>query len=1103
MKRRILVSFMALLVLSLVTGALSSVSAQTSKGTVTGLVTDQNGAVVPGAEIELKNAATNQVRTTATNDSGLYRLDAVDLAVYDLTIRHKGFKTLTNTGIEIQANRIANIDVKLEVGTTEETVNVNAASGDLLQTSDPVRGGNFSTTQVRDLPSTNLNPYDLGRLLPGVATATGGSQFGNASQFSVNGQRPRGNNYLIDGTENNDISVTGPANQINNEDAVAEVSLQTGLFSAEFGRAGGGVFNLITKSGNNQFHGTMRWLILSQWFNALSTNDHNAGRTKPGVFTENIFGGTIGGPLPLPRFGEGGRALSSGKDRTFFFFGLQYDRFRSTTVFGGSGFRVPTQNGVNQLLAMFPAGTNPRVDLYLTAIGAARGQNTLQTIALGTGSNGLGAVVNRGTVETGLVQISAPSLSNDRQWVLRIDHKINDKHQLAFRYIDDNNINPASAMNSPFFTRDFVGFSRNFLVTHTWVVSPSLTNELRVSPYGLINFNFPISPTDPALAFTLPNIGITNLSAVGIATNIPQFRIAKNYLVQDTMTKTYGTHTFRFGVEFLKQVAQQHPPFNERGSFGFANGGGFTALANFIDNFSGANGNANINIGQPIYHPNLFRQSYFFQDTWKATQDLTLTLGTRYENFGQPANSAFRFPAFAGFDPAQFLVPNKVKPDNNNFGPILGLAYAPRGARGPMRWLFGENKGVIRMGYQVTYDTFFNNLLSNIAADAPNNFSVTTTGAATNRGTANFFPGAIPTVAPTLTTANSTQTSVFNPNVRNPYTQRWSVGLQRELPGRFIVDASYVGSAGRKLFVSEDLNPIVNPSTGARLFPNFGIRRYRSSGANSNYHSMQLRVDKRLSRGFQINTSYTWSHLLDQISEVFATDQTNSSLASVPPAQGPGLKMDYANSDYDRRHRVAINYIWEIPGPREGWLSQIAGGWRVAGITVIQSGAPFTLINGLDRNGDGQTGPDRPDIGNASKPHNTRGVIDTLCASGLRSPELSATAGSGCVTRNDVFAVQVATNTGTSLIMPGLATIGRNTEHAQRTMNFDMSFFKAFRISESVRLEARLDAFNVFNHKQFTAIPAASLNSGAGSFYNFAQTNGGNRNMRAGLKLTF
>ncbi len=212
---------------------------QTSKGTVTGLVTDPNGAVVAGAEVELKNPATNQNRTTTTNDSGLYRFDAVDLAVYDLTIRAKGFRTLTNTGLEVQANRIATLDIKLEIGSTEATVNINATAGELLQTSDPVRGGNFTPKQVQELPISTLNPYDLGRLLPGVATATGGAQFGNASQFSVNGQRPRGNNYLIDGTENNDISVTGPANQINNEDAVAEVSLQTGLFSAEFGSANG------------------------------------------------------------------------------------------------------------------------------------------------------------------------------------------------------------------------------------------------------------------------------------------------------------------------------------------------------------------------------------------------------------------------------------------------------------------------------------------------------------------------------------------------------------------------------------------------------------------------------------------------------------------------------------------------------------------------------------------------------------------------------------------------------------------------------------------------------------------------------------------------
>ncbi|PYT04483.1 MAG: hypothetical protein DMF65_01985 [Acidobacteria bacterium] len=491
--RPTLVLLSAALLLMLACGA--TAFAQTSRGTINGIVKDPAGAVVSGASVEIVNKATNQKRSTTTNEDGLYRLDAVDLGDYDLTIRATGFKTVTNTGIQVQANHITTIDAQLEVGTTEVVIDVTSAPSEILQKDEPVRGGNFSTTQVQNLPTSTLDPYDLGRLLPGVTTATGGAQFGNAAQFSINGQRPRGNNYLIDGTENNDISVTGPANQINNEDAIQEVSVQTGLFSAEFGRAGGGVFNIITKSGGNDFHGTMRWLILSERFDALTNGNRLNGLTRPAVYTENVAGGTIGGPLPLPHFGEGGPVVKSGKDRTFFFFALQFDRFRSTANFGA--FRVPTENGVAQLRALFPAGTNPRVDLYLNAIGSARGRTSLNTIALGTGPNGAGANVARGSIETGLVGISAPSLSNDRQWIFRVDHKVNDHHQLAFRYTDDNQIFPATAMNSPFFTRDFSGKSRNFLVTHTWVVNSNVTNELRVSPYGLIDFHFPISPGDP------------------------------------------------------------------------------------------------------------------------------------------------------------------------------------------------------------------------------------------------------------------------------------------------------------------------------------------------------------------------------------------------------------------------------------------------------------------------------------------------------------------------------------------------------------------------------------------------------------------------------
>jgi outer membrane receptor protein involved in Fe transport len=1065
----------------------AAADAQTSRGTVSGTITDPNGAVIEGAAVDLVNKATNTKRSATTNSSGFYRFDAVDPGTYDIVISQQGFKKVTIPAVQVSANLTSERSLQLEIGSESVVVEVTSGATDVLQTTEPVKGGNFTTRQIQNLPSANLNPYDFARLLPGVVTATGGAQFGNASQFSINGSRPRGNNYLIDGTENNDISVTGPAAQINNEDAVAEVSVQTGLFSAEFGRAGGGVFNLITKSGTNEFHGSLRWLNLNQAFNAYSNTDGLNNLQKKGVFTENVFGGTIGGPLPLPNFGEGGKIVHSGKDRTFFFFGLQYDRFRSTTNFGP--FRVPTQNGFNTLRALFPAGSNPRVDLYLAAIGNARGTTTLQTIDLGTGPNGAGVTVARGLVETGNTTIGAAAFSNDRQWVLRVDHRINSNHQLSFRYTDDIFVQPRAAMNSPGFTRDFRGPTRNFLATHTWVINSSWTNELRISPYGLIDFDFPISPDAPALAFTLPAITIANLSQIGINTNIPQGRRAKNYLVQDTMTWVTGKHTFRYGFEVLKQTAFQRQPFNSRGSFGITTGGGFTGLANFIDNFSGPSGSANKNIGEPGYRPNLLRHSYFFQDTWRTTQDLTLTLGLRYENFGQPANNAFQFPAFAGTDPALFLVPNKVKVDNNNFGPIFGFAYSPAAKGGIGGFLFGEKKSSIRGGYQISYDTFFNNMLSNIAADSPNRPSVTLAGSASGRGTANWFPDAL-NFTFTPGPLNS-QTSVFDPNIRNPYLQRFSLGIQRELPGGFFLDTSYVGSVGRKLFVTETINA---NAAAARRYPQLGLRRIRTSGANSEYHSGQLRVDKRLAKGFTMTASYTWSKLMDQVSEIFATDTSASSLAVVFPYLG-GLKLDRAPSDYDREHRLVLSYLWSIPGPKSGFLGHVLGGWQVTGITTFQSGAPFTLVNGLDRNGDGDN-VDRPNVGNPNAPRNSRGVIVPVatCASGLRNPETAT-----CVTRNDVFVYQVAANTG----FPDSSMIGRNTERSNWVNNSDMSFFKIFPITETWKIQYRVDTYNTFNHPQYTGVPARSMASAAGAYYNFLQNGAGGRTMRMSLKIMF
>jgi hypothetical protein len=1076
MKSRISKALAFLIATSMLLVTSAPAVAQTSRGTVTGLVSDPRGAVIQGATVELRNIETNQTRSTTTNDEGIYRFDAVDLGTYDLKIMAQGFRAYTARGIVIQANRIATFDAQMETGGTEVVVEVNAGSEEILQKSDAVRGGNFDRREITKLPLGALNPYEIGRLLPGVILPSGTTNFGNSasSGFSINGSRPRGNNYLLDGTENNDISVTGPAVTPNIEDAVAEVSIQTGLFSAEFGRAGGGVFNQITRSGTNEFHGTARELFLSQALNATTNGNRLSGLTKPPVFTENIFGGTFGGPII--------------KEKTFFFGAAQWDRFRSTSNF--TGFIVPTAAGLARLRQLFPAGANPRVDLFLSAFNGLVGITNPTLVALGRAP---GSTIDRGAIEFGGVGVSAARVSNGRQFIGRVDHTINEDNRLSFRYIFDDSIDTPSNISNPGFIQDFNGRSQNLLATHTWVINSRTTNELRFS-FGRINFNFPISPKSVEEAFTLPKVNIQGVTGFGIETNIPQFRMADNYLFQETMSKVYKTHTFRFGGEYLRQIAQQRPPFVDRGVFNFVASGGFSGFANYIDNFSGFRATANKNFGDPVYRPNLDRTSLFIQDTWKINQDLTLTLGVRYENFGQPANNAFRFPAI-NLDPARFLEPNKVDRDNNNFGPVFGFAWTPRFESGPAGLLFGVEKTVIRGGYQVSYDTFFNNLLSNIAADSPNSLSTTFTdpsagSAASSRGSANFFPGSLPSVARTPVATDS-QTSLFNPHLRNPYTQRFSLGFQRQLSWRMLMDLSYVGSLGRKLFVSEDVNPLIAP--GIRRFPALGIRRMRTNGANSVYNALQLRVDKAFSQGFQIQTGYTFSKNIDNISEVFATSNSGSSLASVPVFQG-GLEIDRALSDFHRKHVFTVGYIWELPGPKTGLLGQIIGGWQVAGTAVFQSGAPYTLLNGADRNGDGVNGLDRPDIGNPNAPRNTRAIIvaTTTCSTGFRNPDSLA-----CVTPNDVYVVQ-------GVGFPTARTIGRNTERSKAVNTFNTSLFKLFTMTERFRLEYRIETFNTFNHQQFTGVPG---NSVVGSLVNryqrFELLNGGGRTMRMGLKLIF
>lgn len=1067
-----------------------SAYAQTSRGTVTGTVTDPSGAVIEGAEVMLVNQSTNAARETQSNASGLYRFDAVDLGSYSLKVSKSGFRTSSLAGIDVQANRTLNLDVRLEIGTTAETVQVES-SVEQLQTTEAVRGGNFQERSVSQLPLQGLDPINVLLLLPGAQNART-TQFSNGSNnYSVNGQRARSNNFMIDGVENNDISVAGPAYQITNPDAVQEVSAQTSQFSAEFGRAGGAVVNEITKSGTNQIHGTASWIYLSHVFNATDNSERLGaapGEKIPAPFVENIPSFTFGGPV---YFGK----LYDGRNKTFFFAAAQWDRFFASAL--GGNLRVPTDAGVAVLQSL--ASACPNVALYLQAIGSLRGNPGSSpsniSIAVPSATESCTDTTRTGqTVETGLVSRSASQNSLDNNHLIRIDHNPSTRQSMSFRWLYDQGNSGPFFNNMDGFDRGFTGRTMSALFTDTYMIRPSWTNEFRFN-YGRIGFNFPSLAPDDFHA-NLPNYAIAGLTGFGVATNIPQFRFANNWQYQDTMTVLSGRHTFRFGLDFLRQLARQHPPFNERGAFSYqASTGASTAtgLANFIDDFGGRSGTISRQFGDSVYHPNLFRQAYFFEDTWRTTTSFTLTLGLRYENYGQPANT-FAIPAFTSYSTTDFATPNKVKRDDNNFGPLVAFAWNPRFSSGFLGKLFGNGKSVWRGGYQISYDAFFNNLLSNIAGSSPNTLGGQITSPTTGRGSANFS-SLFGTIQPTPPTALSPQTSLFDPNIRNPYTQRWSLGLQRELPSGTLLDMSYVGTVGHKLFQTLDMNPFVSP--GVRFVSTVGQRTMRASSGNSAYHAFQLSVRRRYGSSplgsFQLGGSYTWSHYLDTISEVFGTDATASAFESAPQVLGFSPNLDRGSSDNDRRHRLVLDSVWDVRGPKSGVLGQILGYWTLATIWQLETGAPFTVRNGFDRNGDGQSFPDRPDIGNPNAPVNTRAnnVASTVCPTLLQNIDTGS-----CVTANNVRWI-----VGTGA--PGANTAGRNLITTPAYFRTDLDVIKRFPIHENVKLEYRAEIFNLFNRQNF-GVPGLSVGTTpAGEFLDFNLTEATGRSMRMGLKIIF
>ncbi|HZG51898.1 MAG TPA: carboxypeptidase regulatory-like domain-containing protein [Pyrinomonadaceae bacterium] len=1113
---RVIKPFLVMLVLLL--GVAASASAQTT-GSISGLVQDEKEAALPNATVTVRNVETNISRNVQTNDEGRYSFANLPVGRYEVSVEAPNFSKYVQTGITLLLNQTAVVDVTMKLGGVSEVVTVteNAA---LLNTTNAEVSTRFDSRRLSELPiATNRSVYNVALSAPGVSqTVAGQSQFASGIGFSANGGRTRSNNFMIDGQDNNDFGVAGATVGLNNPDLIQEVRLVTNQFSAEYGRNGSAVFNAITKSGTNEYHGSAFLFHNDNALNACNNLDKAGGfcstpgtpnfKTEKRPFrVENQAGFTVGGPLHLPRFGEGGPAIISGRDRTFFFFSLQrwWDRQL------GSGFTIngaPDAAGRAALQA--GAGNRPQVAALLKFLpvgsGPCTGSATLCAPATFT-ANGQTYVVPKGSL-TG----STSSALNDWQQSIRIDHNFSEKHTLFGRYIvQDQDQTGAGQATPPGLSQNSLTRSQAVNVSLNSLLSSRVVNELR----GAYLRNGQLfTGADPAAA-EIPSIEISalglsgfnaaaNRTAIGLAVNFPQFATRQTYQLQDNLSISRGVHNWKFGVDIRRNQLKQFFVPTIRGRLAYG------SLQRFIDDIAdSASINKPLAGGQEITYYDWHDVFAYGMDEWKVRPNFTLTLGLRYESPGQPiadlAQINDRIVKAAGGD-ERFRFTPVPKRDKNNFQPRVGFNWNPRTSeRGALGFLTGGDKMVIRGGYAVTHDYAFTNIASNIASAFPFLASVDlpTTPQAGGPGVAGAFT-TLPTIqGATGLNPNRLVRTIVAEDFRSPYYQQFSLETQRELTRDLVMRIGYVGTKGTGLFQSIDGNPrrigtatcSESNADTCRVNQIQGAIRLRANAASSIYHSLQLSLEKRLSRSFSAGAHYTWSSFIDTASEIF-----NPSGAEVAVSQDSfNRSIERARSSFDRPHRFTGNVVYELPFFRDqqGFVGHVLGGWQVNSFFSFQSGSPFTVLQGTDPAGTlaGISGL----VGNSVRPN-----LNTNLPLGQMSIEEIRFAAGATTCRPDAAGVPTAAGAA-CFFTPVTAAqrvgdAGRNILRTDGINRVDFGILKNTRITESQRIQLRADFFNLSNTRDF-GVPEGRINNS--NFLNQWGTNGGNRRIIVGLRYVF
>ncbi len=1084
--------------------------ADAQTASVGGVIRDPTEQVIGGAKVTLLNTQTGISHDVATNDDGVFWFTNVAPGAYSITVERDGFKAIHIEDLTLTVNQSFTFEAHLQLGAVATTVEVKASELPTIELENAQISNLVDSKRIQELPLLTRDPYTLILLSPGVIQSNTSN---GLNGFSTNGASQRDNNFLLDGVDNNDTEVPGAPKGLNalNPDSAQEFRVITSNFAPEYGRNNGAIIQVLTRGGTNDLHGDAYWFGR---YNALGARDffNHVPDTPQNPYTRNDFGASMGGPIK--------------KDKAFWFVNYEGQRFITTLT---NASTVPTAAfKTGMFTAPDPVtGLPDPVNALDNTLGpdstALPLDPTMQKIfALYPNPNG--PAVYPGLSGT-LYYPSQSRLQSDT-FTVKVDYNLFKKHVLSVRYSFDQ-ANDPNYNHTDFLPNDLGGTSlylrnQNASIALTSTLTDRLINEFHFGgnrshqKYGCDGAKTfdtidpqQIDPVGTGADYNIP-FGSQLYSGFGcffLGEADAQERFTGTYQTEDSLTYSRGRHLFKWGVEFRDVYSNSYDDFSTRDVLdfmGFFNYG-LTALppssplANDTtteDAVLSLLGYADYQFQTQYFDKNQVRSSTdlrgfrqrewagFVQDTWKILPNLTATYGLRYEYYGVPFevnnNLSNLFADPSGSAPFTFSIvgpgTGKTLYNNqyNNLEPRIGLAWD----------LFGKGRTSVRAGYGIFHDRVYGNLLGNTRGNPP--FSLTAFSFLGQPLSQVTPPATITPVDPTVVQNGAFDyVLLVDPNLKTPISQNWNFGIQHAITSTLTLEVNYVGSKGNHLFRTVDGNPpqpqlvsnlvaycsqpnafncTESPTSSTLQFSTLwegagvsfpsnlspvnntafyasgpGAYLYKSIG-NSIYHGMQVNLQKQFSHGLQFQFAYTYSHAISDVNDPILPAGNNGNL----PRNTFDLKAERGNSDFDIRHRAVINFIYEPNIGRgrghfnEGFAGRILEGWSLTGIIDAQTGHPFDIFGLTDSNHTGQLARVSQQGGTMQPPGTDKTFTGPNAASIYTTP----------------FDVQPNT--------------GKNEFYGPGMYNIDLATLKDTALTEKLKLQFRLEVFNLFNHAQFS-----------------------------------